>query len=550
MVRRVFVTYPLSGQMLDKVLFDSHDELEQISLSYLKSLTFFSILKILRSTLKMQVILENKESEKLYDIFLFLFLFSRSQKIEFIKEDLSMVSLGKKDALLSLVKCIGATIFGFYLALKSLIFSQLVKIRKKKPIFNGCNKVLYLKTNFWFGIKAGGSVSHVEGVVSGLKKKGIEVDYAGIDCLPSLAALVKKKFLIPIPNFLSLDANLNLYMFDWLSYFYLKKEKLKSYNFIYHRMALNSLSSILLSQKLRIPLILEYNGSEVWVQRNWGKAILFEKISQIIENTNIHCADYIVTVSDVLKEELIQRGISDEKIICYPNCVDPEKFNPALFSKETLLKEREKLGFAKNDLIFTFVGTFGKWHGAEVLAKAIQRLFETEPQWLKKNHVKFLFVGDGACMPEVKEILSSIPDNSRFITFTGLVPQEEAPLYLALSDVLLAPHSPPTRKERFFGSPTKLFEYMAMEKIIIGSDLEQIGEVLSPSVHIKKINEINESHLAILCEPGNVDHFKNAIHYVVDNLSSLISLRHNVRSKVIKKYTWTRHVEEIIKRIK
>src|SRR5258706_1846459 len=41
-----------------------------------------------------------------------------------------------------------------------------------------------------------------------------------------------------------------------------------------------------------------------------------------------------------------------------------------------------------------------------------------------------------------------------------------------------SPNLPNPDGTRFFGSPTKLFEYMAMGKGIVASDLEQIGEVL------------------------------------------------------------------------
>ena len=133
--------------------------------------------------------------------------------------------------------------------------------------------------------------------------------------------------------------------------------------------------------------------------------------------------------------------------------------------------------------------------------------------------------------------------------FTGLVLQEEAPLYLALSDILISPHFPPKKDERFFGSPTKLFEYMAMEKVIIASDLEQIGDVLSPSIHIHKIKEINKSHLAILCEPGNIDNFKDAIQYAVTNLSGVNFMGYNTRQKIMERYTWKRHVEEILNKL-
>jgi glycosyltransferase involved in cell wall biosynthesis len=152
-------------------------------------------------------------------------------------------------------------------------------------------------------------------------------------------------------------------------------------------------------------------------------------------------------------------------------------------------------------------------------------------------------------MAEVKEILSSIPNYTSFITLTGLISQEDISIYLALSDILLSPHAPPNKNEPFFGSPTKLFEYMAMEKVIIASDLGQIADVLSPSVHIDKIHELTHSHLSILCDPGNVDHLKKAFKYAVNNLSKIKFMRYNARDKVIEKYTWANHVEEILSKM-
>ena len=155
-------------------------------------------------------------------------------------------------------------------------------------------------------------------------------------------------------------------------------------------------------------------------------------------------------------------------------------------------------------------------------------------------------VGDGACMSEVKNIFSSIPNYSKFIKLTGLISQEEIPEFLAISDILLSPHFPPYKNERFFGSPTKLFEYMAMKKVIIASDLEQITEVLAPSIHINDIENIDESRLAILSEPGNIDDLQKAIKYAVNNYSKLRFMGHNTRHKALKNYTWQRHVEEIL----
>ena len=62
----------------------------------------------------------------------------------------------------------------------------------------------------------------------------------------------------------------------------------------------------------------------------------------------------------------------------------------------------------------------------------------------------------------------------------------------ATSDVLVSPHVANADGTPFFGSPTKIFEYMGLGKPIVASDLNQIGEV------------IEHERSGLLCPPGDV----------------------------------------------
>ncbi len=64
----------------------------------------------------------------------------------------------------------------------------------------------------------------------------------------------------------------------------------------------------------------------------------------------------------------------------------------------------------------------------------------------------------------------------------GRVPHAEGARLLRACDIFVSPHASHMVDGPFFGSPTKLFEYMAMGRAIVASDLEQIGEVLRPAL--------------------------------------------------------------------
>ena len=226
----------------------------------------------------------------------------------------------------------------------------------------------------------------------------------------------------------------------------------------------------------------------------------------------------MVVVSKALVDQSVSLGASPERVLFYPNGIDPIVFDPDRFSDVDRHATRRELGIPDGAELLTFVGTFGLWHGTDVLAEAIRRLIDEERAWLEKRGVHFLYVGDGALAPKVRSILGP-GHGAPFVTLAGFRPQTEAPRILAASDILLSPHVPNPDGTPFFGSPTKLFEYMAMAKPIVASDLDQVGWVLKgwrageppPSVDTPRA-----SKAALLVEPGSVEDLVRGIRQAVE----------------------------------
>ncbi len=219
--------------------------------------------------------------------------------------------------------------------LKFIRFKILTYLSPIAVSFKKNENILYLKTDLWFGVRIGGSVSHVAGIINAFKNLGKKIWFVGLekpllvnglDCLTELP--FKKPFCYPI--------ELNNYIYGnhvtcKLKSLIHSKDKP---DIIYQRMSFGNCSGVELSRKWKCPLVLEYNGSEVWVSSNWGRSPKFKSLALLAENVNLKHSHLIVTVSEVLADELIRRGVPREKIVCYPNGVDASVFNPERFNED------------------------------------------------------------------------------------------------------------------------------------------------------------------------------------------------------------------------
>ena len=407
--------------------------------------------------------------------------------------------------------------------------TQSIKKRNRVRAIMG-NSPVYLRTDMSFNVVSGGSVGHIAGVLNNLQHFTGEPLFLTSDSISTVSPEINTYVIHPDRKYSDFRELWPLY---YNTVFEKAVEKLKidfPISFIYQRYSINNFCGLKLSLKYNVPFVLEYNGSEVWINKHWGKALKHEKLSEKIEMANLKCSDLIVVVSKVMKNELVNRGIEDKKILVNPNGVDPDRYSPVIDGSD--IREKYSLN---SKLVIGFIGTFGKWHGAELLAEAFGRLLKKHPEYDRR--IMLLMVGDGVTMPLVKHNLKKYNIESQSI-LTGLVPQGEGAKYLAACDILVSPHIPNSDGTPFFGSPTKLFEYMAMGKGIVASDLEQIGEIL----------EHNQT--AYMVKPGEVDDLVQGIKVLIDDSGLRKKLGERARTKAVENYTWKEHTRKIIEKLK
>ena len=267
------------------------------------------------------------------------------------------------------------------------------------------------------------------------------------------------------------------------------------------------------------PLVLEWNNSEVWAHRHWHVASpakrVFSPLAATMERHVLSRARLIVAVSTHAAEMALEGGAAAEAVLVLPNGVDIEAIDDA--RRGAVRAEPDSTA------VVGWVGSFDPWHGADVLVRALTLL---------GGNVHAMLVGDGSQRPECEALARELGVEQR-IQWTGSLPHPEAVRRLAACDLLASPHVQ-MQARPFFGSPTKVFEYMAIGRPIVASRLEQIGEIL------------DHDRTAVLVAPGDPEALARGIEAVLDRPDHGLELGLEARREAEKHHSWDARVRAIL----
>lgn len=401
----------------------------------------------------------------------------------------------------------------------------------------GCGA--YLRTDFWARIESGGSYGHTCYVAKELAAVTedficfMAYRYRLLDDY-SLRQIVLERPAGPDTEEVIVDAT-NHYLVALKAAFEIARPA-----YIYERLCLGNYVGALLSQQMRIPYIVEYNGSEISMRRSFdGVGYTYEREYVQAEALAFRQATLISVVSAEVKAGLVARGVPAEKILVNPNGADLVAYAPGTPAERAEI--RSSVGLNLERPVVGFTGTFGGWHGIDVLAAALPRICERTPE------TQFLLIGDGNYKHLIDRAIEEHQLHDR-VRCVGRVPQAEGARLLKACDIYVSPHSSHMVDSKFFGSPTKIFEYMAMGSAIVASDLEQIGQTLSPALRAPDLQaaepRVGDAR-AVLCVPGSVDDFVEAVCGVLARPQVWTALGRNARRAVEEHYSWQRHVSRL-----
>ena len=298
------------------------------------------------------------------------------------------------------------------------------------------------------------------------------------------------------------------------------KRAMKSFcpDAVYERYALGHRDCFLLCRKQGIPFILEVNAllaretrtlSEK--QKNASAAGMRKEIAFLKRVKNL------MVVSEQLKKEIAP---DSQSIVVNPNGVNPGLFHPKIqgfrILKQYGLERKKVLGW---------VGGFGPGRGLEQVVD-----IATQINQIQKDIV-FLIVGDGPLKDKVVELIKSRQLSHMFV-LTGSVSKTRVPQYIAAMDIALAPY--PAQGAAYF-SPLKVFEYMAMAKVVAAIDEGQCRELLGDGA-------------GLLLPPDDHRLWAEKIVKLLDDDEKRKQMGDLARKKILDNYSWEINTRRIVDR--
>ncbi|GLX78198.1 glycosyl transferase family 1 [Thalassotalea insulae] len=227
---------------------------------------------------------------------------------------------------------------------------------------------------------------------------------------------------------------------------------------IYERYSLFLFSSVWWAKKRNIPIVLEINDSCL-VHR--VRKLFFVSLAKKFERWIFKNATGLVFISSEFQQIAQQEFGEIAPSVISPNAADLDAF---IIDDEKATKLRQQLNI-NDKTVIGYVGAFVHWHGIDWFVDIIADKLKQYPD------IVLLLIGDGVSFAPIQQRIKQA-DIENQVILTGRVDHKEVSTYLSAMDFGILPDS------NNYGSPMKLFEFMAMGKGMVAPDFTPIAEVV------------------------------------------------------------------------
>ncbi len=248
--------------------------------------------------------------------------------------------------------------------------------------------------------------------------------------------------------------------------------------------------------------------------KEWG---LRYRLTRALETRVIRRADAVTTICEGLRQEIVGRSVSSDKVTVIPNAVDISKFTMG-GEPDSILRAR--LGL-EHKRVLGFLGSFYAYEGLGLLLQALPSILESDPE------VRVLLVGGGPQEAHLKQLAEELGIEDK-VVFTGRVPHSEVQSYYNLVDLLVYPRL--SMRLTDLVTPLKPLEAMAQGRLLIASDVGGHKEL------------IRDRETGWLFSAGNAEALANCVMEVFAGHKNWPAVREAGRRFVECERNWTASV--------
>ena len=283
-----------------------------------------------------------------------------------------------------------------------------------------------------------------------------------------------------------------------------------------HSPVLNALACLVAARRLRLPVVYEVRGFWEDAAVSHGTALqggLRYRVTRALESYVMRRCQAVAPICEGLRHDMLERGISADRITMIPNGVDIEEFPFGLSPDPTLCKSLNLDG----RVVLGFLGSFYEYEGLDLLLAAMPAILREFP-----NAVALL-VGGGPAESALKEQALSLHLKDA-VHFIGRVPHDLVQRYYDLVDIFVYPRHRMRLTETV--TPLKPLEAMARGGIVLASDVGGHHEL------------VRNGETGALFPADNLDAFVSAVTQLIRHREGWESLRQNARRFVENERTW------------
>lgn len=183
-------------------------------------------------------------------------------------------------------------------------------------------------------------------------------------------------------------------------------------------------------------------------------------IGKQVKKDIIKNSDKVITINKKLSEFALGLGADEDNTIVIDAGIDLKRFDPEIDGSAI----RKEYGIKDNELLLFFMGWIYHFAGVKEVAEELGKG--------SYDNIKLMVVGDGDAYSDLEEIRSKYQLNEKVI-LTGKQPYDRIPEFIAAADVCILPAYPDEIIMQDI-VPIKVYEYVAMEKPVITTNLPGI----------------------------------------------------------------------------